>query len=44
MLHLLHRTFPFITMAFADAGYAGDHLATATIINTSLNTYETGSK
>lgn len=32
VLRLSRRTFPFITKAFADAGYAGDKPASATII------------
>lgn len=32
VLRLSRRTFPFIAKAFADAGYAGDKPATATII------------
>jgi len=32
VLRLSRRTFPFIVRAFADAGYAGDRPATATII------------
>lgn len=32
MLRLSRRTFPFITTAFADSGYAGDKPASATII------------
>ena len=32
MLRLPRRTCPFIAKAFADAGYAGDKPATATII------------
>jgi putative transposase len=32
VLRLSRRTFPFIAKAFADAGYAGDRPATATII------------
>ena len=33
VLKLSRRTFPFITKAFADAGYAGDRPATATSID-----------
>lgn len=33
VLRLSRRSFPFITKAFADAGYAGDRPATATSIN-----------
>ncbi len=36
MLRLLRRTFPFIAKAFADAGYAGDRPATATIITVEI--------
>ena len=32
VLRLSRRSFPFITKAFADAGYAGDKPASATII------------
>ncbi|AMB46473.1 MULTISPECIES: IS5 family transposase [Methylobacteriaceae] len=32
VLRLSRRTFPFIVRAFADAGYAGDRPATATVI------------
>ena len=33
---LLRRTFPFIAEAFADAGYAGDKPASATIITVEI--------
>jgi transposase len=32
VLQLSRRSFPFISRAFVDAGYAGDRPATATII------------
>lgn len=36
MLRLSRRTFPFSAKAFADAGYAGDKPATATIITVDI--------
>jgi transposase len=36
VLRLSRRTFPFIAKAFADAGYAGDKPATATIITVEI--------
>ena len=36
VLRLSRRTFPFIAKAFADAGYAGDRPATATIITVDI--------
>lgn len=36
VLKLSRRTFPFITKAFADAGYAGDRPATATSIDVEI--------
>ncbi len=36
VLDLSRRTFPFITKAFANAGYAGDRPATATIITVEI--------
>jgi putative transposase len=36
VLRLSRRTFPFIVKAFADAGYAGDRPATATIITVDI--------
>ena len=36
VLRLSRRTFPFIAKAFADAGYAGDRPATATIITVEI--------
>jgi transposase len=36
VLRLSRRTFPFITEAFADAGYAGDRPATATIVTVEI--------
>ncbi|APT34991.1 hypothetical protein MCBMB27_05700 (plasmid) [Methylobacterium phyllosphaerae] len=36
MVRLSRRTFPFITKAFADAGYAGNSPATATIITVEI--------
>ena len=36
VLRLLRRTFPFITKAFADAGYAGDRPASTTIITVEI--------
>src|SRR3954454_3479481 len=36
VLRLSRRTFPFIVKAFADAGYAGDRPATATIITVEI--------
>ena len=35
-MRLSRRTFPFITKAFADAGYAGDRPATATSITVDI--------
>ena len=32
VLRLSRRSFPFVAKAFADAGYAGDQLATATLV------------
>ncbi len=37
VLRLSRRTFPFIAKAFADAGYAGDRPATATIITVEIS-------
>ena len=36
MLRLSRRSFPFITTAFADMGFAGDRPATATCITTEI--------
>ena len=36
VLRLSRRAFPFITKAFADAGYAGERPATATIITVEI--------
>jgi transposase len=36
VLRLSRRTFPFITKAFADAGYTGDQPATAASINVEI--------
>ena len=36
VLKLSRRAFPFITKAFADAGYAGERPATATIITVEI--------
>ncbi len=36
VLQLSRRSFPFVTKAFADAGYAGDRPATATLITVEI--------
>ena len=36
VLRLSRRSFPFVTKAFADSGYAGDRPATATIIDVEI--------
>ena len=36
VLRLSRRSFPFVTKAFADSGYAGERPATATIIDVEI--------